>query len=355
MKPDLITRARARAVFVAKDTRDLLLDLVAAVERLTSERDEWHRLHQNAQAALSAGAVAATSKREEPMQDDLIARFRERASGCDELFPYIAVDLRAAADALEATSLRPQEEKLELHRCWVCGTRWLLWPDACGGGWNLLDKHSHPGPCCDNAAMGDQIEHLRDIPLLASLRPQEEPTNAAYDAEWRDIVEAMLDAVWVQLYPGEDREEWEEPVQVFAAIGKALALRREELQEDGIRFDAESNSYVARHTTLSAGRTEDEAKQALASAIRLTAETWPPRARVTPGEPPLWQPMETAPKDGTRILLARKQVMSGELIVVSGSWNSGGSMNMPYWMTPVLAFQPTHWMPLPSPPASAKD
>lgn len=59
-----------------------------------------------------------------------------------------------------------------------------------------------------------------------------------------------------------------------------------------------------------------------------------------------WQPIETAPKDGTSLLLARKH-MSGELIVVSGSWNSGGAMHMPHWMSPVLGFQPTHWMPLP--------
>jgi hypothetical protein len=52
MHGDLTTRARAQAACVAKDTRDLLLELVDSLERLTSERDEWHRLHQNAQAAL---------------------------------------------------------------------------------------------------------------------------------------------------------------------------------------------------------------------------------------------------------------------------------------------------------------
>lgn len=66
--------------------------------------------------------------------------------------------------------------RLELHRCKVCGTRWLLWPDAIhGGGWNLLDKYSRPGGCCDNVAMGDQIEHLRDIPLTASRTAPEGP------------------------------------------------------------------------------------------------------------------------------------------------------------------------------------
>ncbi len=59
---------------------------------------------------------------------------------------------------------------LSLHRCKICGTRWLLWPDSVhGGGWNLLDKYSKPGGCCDNVAMGDQIEHLRDLPLMAAL------------------------------------------------------------------------------------------------------------------------------------------------------------------------------------------
>lgn len=59
--------------------------------------------------------------------------------------------------------------KLKLYRCKVCGTRWLLWPEPLTtGGWNLLDHWQRPDSCCDNAAMGDQIEHLRDIPLAAS-------------------------------------------------------------------------------------------------------------------------------------------------------------------------------------------
>lgn len=257
------------------------------------------------------------------MKDDLIARLRKEATWT----PLYAEILREAADALEATSLRPptqhakaengrceswcyacerrglqervkftedyetlkyqlaslrpQEEKLELHRCWVCGTRWLLWPDAaCGGGWNLLDKHSHPGPCCDNVAMGNQIEHLRDIPL-------------------------------------------------------SIALRLEEPQEDGIRFDAESNSYVARHTVLSAGRTEDEAKQALASAIRLTAETWPPRARVTPGEPPP-EPISTS----EHIAWKESHLARGHEIQTANGFDE-------------CTCGSTFWMPLPSPPASA--
>ena len=81
---------------------------------------------------------------------------------------------------------------LSLHRCIVCGTRWLLWPDEGQGPiWNLLDGQQRPGSCCDNAAMGDQIEHLRDIPLTLSApvseadQPQEELV-AAFRREVQD-------------------------------------------------------------------------------------------------------------------------------------------------------------------------
>jgi hypothetical protein len=75
-------------------------------------------------------------------------------------------------DPVRPVAPREDENVLSLHRCKVCGTAWLQWPDAIhGGGWNLLDKYQRPGACCDNAAMGDQIEHLRDIPLAAAPVP----------------------------------------------------------------------------------------------------------------------------------------------------------------------------------------
>lgn len=62
------------------------------------------------------------------------------------------------------------DRNLQLHRCVVCGARWLLWPAGVNDGkgdasWSLLDQHQKPGACCDNAPMGGQIEHLRDLPL----------------------------------------------------------------------------------------------------------------------------------------------------------------------------------------------
>jgi len=60
-----------------------------------------------------------------------------------------------------------------------------------------------------------------------------------------------------------------------------------------------------------------------------------------------WQPIETAPKDGTLILLCRVGVVTGELFVVSGCWNSGGAYLMPHWQSSAQMHNATHWMPIP--------
>lgn len=57
-----------------------------------------------------------------------------------------------------------------------------------------------------------------------------------------------------------------------------------------------------------------------------------------------WQPIETAPKDGTRLLLATP---TGKL--ADGMWSSRyGVWSWPYVMT-----EPTHWMPAPPIPLRA--
>lgn len=102
-----------------------------------------------------------------------------RGEETDEQFNAAVNGIRAPAPtsrwAEDAETAQPVRT-LELHRCRGCGTRWLLWPDAIhGGGWNLLDKWQRPGSCCDNVAMGDQIEHLRDFELVMS-----QPTTCGY-------------------------------------------------------------------------------------------------------------------------------------------------------------------------------
>jgi hypothetical protein len=60
----------------------------------------------------------------------------------------------------------PAEPAKATHRCKTCGAHWALCGAvACGGG--VMGPHWHLrsatcGPCCDNVAMGDQIEPLDD-------------------------------------------------------------------------------------------------------------------------------------------------------------------------------------------------
>jgi len=75
-----------------------------------------------------------------------------------------------------------------------------------------------------------------------------------------------------------------------------------------------------------------------------------------PSEPPAtWQPIESAPRDGTRILSYQP----------NGAWQSarpwrGERIEVVYWHQPgnpeaegmwVPSHRPTHWMPLPAPPS----
>jgi hypothetical protein len=60
-----------------------------------------------------------------------------------------------------------------------------------------------------------------------------------------------------------------------------------------------------------------------------------------------WQPIETAPNDGTEILgylyTGRIRVIKGNR---EGSWIDADSQNFDNWYAP----EPTHWMPLPELP-----
>lgn len=63
-----------------------------------------------------------------------------------------------------------------------------------------------------------------------------------------------------------------------------------------------------------------------------------------------WRPIESAPKDGTPILTYCPQGPKyGKWAVRQNVWRDGAWQysNQPYW-------PPTHWMPLPEPPAIVK-
>ena len=59
-----------------------------------------------------------------------------------------------------------------------------------------------------------------------------------------------------------------------------------------------------------------------------------------------WQPIETAPKDGTRVLLVIDHGEWGDK-VWTGLWADGWIIS--YGKT---SNKPTHWMPLPVPPSN---
>ena len=61
-----------------------------------------------------------------------------------------------------------------------------------------------------------------------------------------------------------------------------------------------------------------------------------------------WQPIETAPKDGTRVLLWRRAIRDQPTpIMADGFWCET------CWVWPYLLSEPTHWQPLPTPPERA--
>lgn len=57
-----------------------------------------------------------------------------------------------------------------------------------------------------------------------------------------------------------------------------------------------------------------------------------------------WQPIETAPKDGTEILLISRKGR-----IANGVWVTANS-NAGFWGWPYIFVEPAYWMPLPPPP-----
>ncbi len=132
----------------------------------------------------------------------------------DGVYTGLAADeierLRARVALLERradTSLIPGAEPT--HRCNVCGAYWRKWDIGGQTSWNLNSRGC--GECCDNVAMGDQIEALaspakvggdaRELPVLphptvfAGLTVTNEPVSHAYSAhQMVDYARAALSA-----------------------------------------------------------------------------------------------------------------------------------------------------------------
>lgn len=59
-----------------------------------------------------------------------------------------------------------------------------------------------------------------------------------------------------------------------------------------------------------------------------------------------WQPIATAPKDGTLILCAGEFCGPGDWVMKMGYWSEAEEG----WCLFGGSWKPTHWMPLPAPP-----
>ena len=77
-----------------------------------------------------------------------------------------------------------------------------------------------------------------------------------------------------------------------------------------------------------------------------------------PGNGGGWQPIETAPKDGTYVLIATESHDGG---MTTACWDAEWSSSSGWWLLdngkdpeiPLRGAEPTHWMPLPAAPSIA--
>lgn len=77
---------------------------------------------------------------------------------------------------------------------------------------------------------------------------------------------------------------------------------------------------------------------------------------------PQWQPIESAPKDGTRLILWDGNKNYDDHVVIGGFYSeryTDEDTNKDYdgpleWQTDSRTLFPTHWMYLPAPPAASK-
>lgn len=66
---------------------------------------------------------------------------------------------------------------------------------------------------------------------------------------------------------------------------------------------------------------------------------------------PVWQPIETAPKDGSTVLLRGR----GDHRIADGSWLQAAHGGLGAWVWPYVHSEPHHWMPLPAGPDALQE
>jgi hypothetical protein len=109
---------------------------------------------------------------------------------------------------------------------------------------------------------------------------------------------------------------------------KAYALWQESMRY--VTEDRDDKKHALRKMT-------ERAETAVAEVARLTQEQ----------EKRGWQPIATAPKDGRPFLM-----WAAGSRVTEGFWDDLKLFFRSSYLSPLFAFRPTHWMPLPDPPVT---
>lgn len=66
---------------------------------------------------------------------------------------------------------------------------------------------------------------------------------------------------------------------------------------------------------------------------------------------PRWQPIETAPKDGTDVLICYEAASGQRVTIARFKVHGFNGLVKQWWQCDIGTVEPTHWMPLPAPPA----
>lgn len=116
---------------------------------------------------------------------------------------------------------------------------------------------------------------------------------------------------------------------------------------------ADRESFV--HWVSTEWRPDDGAELLEKDWPRFAFAAWQAARRTTPDRE-AWQPIETAPKDGTPLVMFARYIHATASIVVIASWieSYGTWVNQSFSSNPIQEVVPSHWMPRPEFPASDK-
>lgn len=114
------------------------------------------------------------------------------------------------------------------------------------------------------------------------------------------------------------------------------------------RLISERNAFGLAIDRALAGIVPDEhpLRSRLVEIAAMRAEVEAMRKQVAPSAPEGWQPIETAPKDGTHVLLANK---SGTRVA------DGMYGNYKVWSWPYVLVEPAYWRPMPAAPGAQEN